>query len=106
MDLQPTLFDATDNRDQVYRNIQQHLSDSRFQVLVALWELGSGSDNDIAAKLGWEINRVTGRRGELAEMLLVEQIGTEPGPYRYPRSIWKVNELQINYFITQQMKEH
>jgi transcription initiation factor IIE alpha subunit len=106
MESQSTLFDASGNRDEVFREIQKHLSESRFQVLTALWQLESGTDNEIAEKLGWEINRVTGRRNELLELKLIDNIGQEPGPYRYPRTIWKVNELQVNYFLTQYKKEN
>lgn len=103
---QTTLFDAAQNRDEVYRSIQEHLSETRSQVLIALWELGSGTDNDIAMKLGWEINRVTGRRNELQDLKLVDNIGLEKGPYKHPRTVWKVNEIQINYYLSQKQKEN
>lgn len=99
-----TLFDAADNRDAVYRDIQQHLSAARAKVLIALWELGSGTDNDIAEKLSWSINRVTGRRHELCKMALVIKAGEQRGPYNERRTVWKVNEIQINYFLTQQQE--
>ena len=103
---QPTLFDAEQNRDAVYHGIQQHLSEARARVLIALWEIGSGTDNDIADHLKWEINRVTGRRCELEEMKLIENVGLQQGPYKYPRTVWKVNEIQINYFLSQHKKEN
>ena len=98
---EPTLFDATQNRNNVYRQIQEHLSEIRAKVLIALFEIGNGTDNDIAEHLGWTINRVTGRRFELQQLKFVDAIGQEAGPYRCPRTIWKVNELQLNYFLSQ-----
>lgn len=41
------------------------------QVIDALRALGEASDQAIADQLGWPINCVTPRRGELAEMNLV-----------------------------------
>jgi hypothetical protein len=102
---QTTLFDAAQNRDAVYFSIQNHLSGARAQVLIALWEIGRGTDNDIARKLNWEINRVTGRRNELETMHLIRNVGQLQGPYKYPRTIWEVDELQVNYFLSQQSKE-
>ncbi len=101
MSADPTLFDATQNRDAVFHSIQKHLSEARAKVLIALCELGTATDEDIKEKLDWEINRVTGRRGELCGLRLIEKAGEEKGPYRQPRTIWKVNEMQLNYFLTQ-----
>lgn len=107
MDTQPTLFDCSvQNRNDVYHSIEPKLGEKRAQVLIALMELGSGTDQEIADKLNWTINRVTGRRFELQDEDLVEQIGSEKGPFGYPRSIWKVNTLQLNYFLTQHSKEN
>ncbi len=106
MNTQPTLFDAAQNRNEVYHTIEPFLSEKRTQVLIAIMELGEATDEEIAEKLHWTINRVTGRRHELQDLSLVEQVGTEKGPYGYPRSIWQVNKLQLNYFITQHQKEN
>lgn len=103
---QPTLFDSTiQNRNDVYHSIEPELGEKRAQVLIALMELGSATDQEIADKLKWTINRVTGRRFELQDQSLVEQIGSEKGPFGHPRSIWKVNTIQLNYLLTQQTKE-
>lgn len=101
MSAAPTLFDATENRDAVYRKIQEHLSEARAKVLIALWEIGRGTDNDIADHLSWPINRVTGRRHELCELALVMKAGEENGPFGDPRTVWTVNKLHVNYFLTQ-----
>lgn len=106
MDAQPTLFDAVQNRNNVYHSIEPSLGEKRAQVLTALLELGEATDQDIADKLHWTINRVTGRRFELQDLTLVEQVGSKKGPYGHPRSLWKVNQLNLNYFITQHSKEN
>lgn len=96
-----TLFDATANRDTVYRQVQDTLPASRAKVLIALLELGTATDQQIKEKLRTEINLITGRRRELCQLGLVENVGEEKGPYRFPRTVWKVNMMQLNYFITQ-----
>jgi transcription initiation factor IIE alpha subunit len=106
METQTTLFDAALNRNDVYHAIEPALSEKRAQVLIAIMELGEATDEQISDKLHWTINRVTGRRHELQDLSLVEQVRTEKGPYGYPRSVWKVNTNQLNYFILQHSKEN
>lgn len=103
---QPTLFDTIQNRNNVYHNIEPELGEKRSQVLIALMELGEATDQEISDKLNWTINRVTGRRFELQDADLVEQVRTIKGPYGHPRTVWKVNIIQLNYLITQQQKEN
>jgi len=56
------------NRNTSYRSIE-HLSDKQQAVLDCIKAHPHGlSDRDISIILGWQINRVTGRRNELAEM--------------------------------------
>lgn len=50
---------------QAYTEVKENIDKCRAKVLNAIKELGVCTDKDIANKLGWEINRVTGRRGEL-----------------------------------------
>ncbi len=105
MNDQPTLFDAVMNRNEVYHAIAPTLHEKRAQVLTALLELGEASDQEIADKLHWTINRVTGRRFELQDLELVEQVGTARGPYGHSRSIWKVNTINLTNYIKQHAKE-
>ena len=43
----------------------ENLGDKQQKVLLAIQDLGRCTDRQIATRLGWEINRVTGRRNEL-----------------------------------------
>jgi len=47
----------------------------RHEVLKALKGLVFGSDKELATRLGWPINCVTPRRGELVRVGLVERVG-------------------------------
>lgn len=101
---EPTLFDTIQNRNDVYHAIEPGLGEKRARVLIALMELGEATDQEICEKLKWTINRVTGRRFELQDREFVEQVRTEKGPYGHPRTVWKVNMMQLNYFLSQQSK--
>lgn len=48
-----------------YEEVKESVEKCRAKVLQAIKELGVCTDKDIANKLGWEINRITNRRGEL-----------------------------------------
>ncbi len=101
MTSEPTLFDAKENRNAVFAQIQDRLSASRMRVFNALFELGRATDQQIKEKLGVEINIVTGRRRELCEMKLVKNVGEEIGPYRQPRTVWEIDYTQLTYFLNQ-----
>ena len=51
------------------------ISKRQAQVLAVLMDLGQATNRMIAKKLGWDINRVTGRVSELREKGLVEHAG-------------------------------
>ena len=51
------------------------ISKRQAQVLAVLMDLGQATNRMIAKKLGWDINRVTGRVSELREKGLVEYAG-------------------------------
>lgn len=56
------------NRNHSYHSIE-HLSEKQQAVLDCIKSHPHGlSDRDISIILGWAVNRVTGRRNELAEM--------------------------------------
>ncbi len=59
------------------------------EVMGALKELGEASDQEIAERLGWTINRVTPRRGELEEMHLVVRARLKIGPFGHKVSVWR-----------------
>lgn len=59
---------------EAYQNIK-NLSEKRREVYQAIKKLVECCDVDIAIYLGWPINRVTGRRNELAEFGHIESTG-------------------------------
>jgi DNA-binding MarR family transcriptional regulator len=73
------------------------------EVLSAIEEIGPCTDMEIAAHLGWEINRVTGRRGELVEKGLVVKAGDRPhqcGSRVTKRSVWTLRPRQADLFAS------
>lgn len=68
------------------------------EVAEALRELGEASDLRIAGHLGWSINRVTPRRGELVVLGLVVRSGLTEGPYGQQVSLWRLVMRQGDLF--------
>lgn len=63
------------------------------EVLEAIRSLVECTDVEIAMALGWPINRVTGRRGELVkDHALVESCGIKTGPTGRPTHIWRISQ--------------
>lgn len=57
---------------EAYNDLQPLLPARQRQIFYAVKTLGVCCDRQIADFTGWEINRVTGRRNELAEAGLLE----------------------------------
>lgn len=55
-----------------YRDAQKDINKKQQTVLDAIICLGTCNDHQIAEYLGWSINRVTPRRGELIEQGQIE----------------------------------
>lgn len=68
------------------------------QVLSALKELGEASDAEIADCLGWTINRVTPRRGELVGLHLVTAARQKEGPFGAKVTVWRLVLAQGDLF--------
>lgn len=66
MTVRPTSLEAYDSVD---------IGARQREVLNAIRELGAATDKEIARFLGWEINRITPRRGELVAAGLVKERG-------------------------------
>lgn len=84
--------DATDTRDEAYRALiedEVHLGAKQSRVFDVIAALGPISNARISAILGVPINRITGRVFELRDMGLVEDAGTELGPYGKHVHVWK-----------------
>lgn len=70
------------------------------EVLAAITELGECTDQQIADRLGWTINRVTPRRGELEEAGLVIRTAVRPGPTGRKVSVWRITPRQLRLDLT------
>jgi DNA-binding MarR family transcriptional regulator len=69
------------------------------EVLGAIRRLGGeATDQQIAEHLGWTINRVTPRRGELVEQELVARARLEVGPVGRLVSVWRLVLRQGDLF--------
>ena len=66
----------------------------RQQVFIAIRKLGPCTDNQIAKYLGWPINRVTPRRGELVEcgLVVLDRKDKDPNSGRTV-SWWKIKPV-------------
>lgn len=62
---------------EAWQSIQEKLNDKQRVVLWAFKSQGDMTDEELAAFLGWPINRVTPRRGELVVKGLLRMAGTK-----------------------------
>jgi len=75
-----------------YFGVLPKISRRQKEVLQAIVELQACSDREIAAHLGWEINRITNRRGELLKKNLIKRIdGAFRNEYGNPIDKWSPN---------------
>ena len=91
-----------------YQSILDKLSNKRKQVLDVIREYPNGIfDKQISMILGWDINRVTGRRGELEKMGLIESVGRKKSPYsKIPVHHWKVSDPKKAIAESKRVKEN
>lgn len=72
------------------------------EVLAAIEQLGRDagrpSDQDIARHLGWTINRVTPRRGELEKAGLIVEAGTKRNAFNRQVQCWRIAPAQLGLF--------
>ena len=71
------------------------LSERQGDVLRVLTEFGEMTDQEIGFRLGWPINCVTPRRGELVELGLVVRARTRTGPSMRQVSVWRLINRQL-----------
>lgn len=80
-----------------YGRIAETLTASRGQVFGVFYTFGRMCDFQAAAKLGWPINRVTGRRQELEAMGYLIDRGKSAGPpYGHEVHHFEVNPACLN----------
>ena len=80
---------------QAFADVQAVLSDRQADVLAAIRQLGECSDQEIARALGWSINRITGRRGELVDLGHVEEAGRKVNEFGRPVMTWRVKRQAV-----------
>lgn len=75
-------------RDDAYHSLEG-LSDSRARVLSEIISHGPLTNAQIARRLGWTINRVTGRVAELRAMGRVAEAGTAVSEFGKSCVLWR-----------------
>ena len=88
-----TTSEAT--RNDAYYSLE-NLSESRAAVLRVIIEHGPISNAEIARRLGWTINRVTGRTHELVSIGRVVEAGTELSAFGRRVVTWKLAEVVMD----------
>lgn len=74
------------------------LTERQRQVMAAIEELREASDLEISGTLGWPINCVTPRRGELVEIGLVVKAREKVGPSGRLCGVWRPSVRQLELF--------
>lgn len=85
-----------------YDHIQKNLGEKQLKVYLCLEDLESANNSILAKKLGWPINRVTGRVKELrdAGVVVIDCMRECPITHRLTY-FWKVSDI----FVPQEMKK-
>lgn len=93
------IYDGTETKAKVFHALKDKLPTARLKVFEAIFELRTATDKDIVEYLGWEINRVTGRRKELQEMGLIKYVGDKDSQFGHPNSVWAVNPKALKLLL-------
>jgi hypothetical protein len=72
------------------------LTDRQAGVAAALGELREASDQELAIQLGWPINCVTPRRGELVELGVVVRADVRKNALGRLVSFWRLVDRQLD----------
>jgi len=76
-----------------YKEAKENINDKQAKVYNAIRLLGVCSDHQIADHLGWAINRVTPRRGELSDSgKIIRAYRDKDFETGRTVSFWKINE--------------
>ena len=73
-----------------YLDAKENIGSKQQTILNVIKDIGPCSDVQIAEHLGYEINRVTPRRGELFKMLRIEEAGKVKNKFNRLVMTWKV----------------
>ena len=80
-----------DTSIEAFRQLR-HLSDKQQTVLVYIHGHPDTTDKEIAQSLGWEINRVTPRRGELENLGLIVSSGYLVQANKRRAHTWRIKQ--------------
>lgn len=88
-------------RNQIHQNSltafdQLDTSTRQRQVFAAIHQIGPCTRQKVARKLGWPINRITGRVKELLELEHITETGEKIYTNGRPRSIIKVSDHMLD----------
>lgn len=78
---------------EAYQDVRAHLGERQAAVIEALRQQETCTDQQLALMLGWSINRITPRRGELVKLGLVEAAGVVRQNGR-SATLWKVRRCR------------
>ena len=82
--MQKTSMDA-------YLSIKRELGNKQQIIFDSLKFIGPATNENMALRLNWPINRVTPRMGELRKLGMVKQMYEEPGKSGKMAIVWGVN---------------
>lgn len=80
-----------------YKTIEHKLGPKQKTVLEALEEIAPATDKQLAEHLGWPINTVTPRRGELYKKGKVIEAYVQRDTSGRPATFWKPKEMVWEY---------
>lgn len=78
-----------ENSKIAHESIKDTKVSAKGEVFGAIHSLGKATRQDVATRLGWQINRVTGRVKELLDAGVIEECGTVRVDNR-PRALLRV----------------
>jgi hypothetical protein len=93
------ILDRSDVKARAIAMLQDRLPETRLKVFDAIFDLEAATDREIAERLGWEINRVTGRRKELQQLGFIEPCGEKPGRYGAANTLWRINNTYMRILL-------
>jgi hypothetical protein len=89
---------VTETSREAYESVD--LTERQAEVLEAGQHLVRFTDLDLAAHLGWPINRITPRRGELVDQGYFVECGKVQGPTGRRCSLWTLRPRQADLFAS------
>lgn len=80
----------TNTSREAYESVKPNIGAAQTKVLNAIKEIQPCTDVQIGEYLGWAINRITNRRGELFKLMKIEEAGIVKNDSGRKAMSWKV----------------